>query len=93
VANAVDASPDGGTVTVSLEGVPCRVIRIRNRGAVPAEIRDQFFEKYKTWGKKRGTGLGTYSSKLMADAMGYGLRLDTSDEDDATVVSILLPGA
>jgi hypothetical protein len=25
--------------------------------------------------------------------MGYGLRLDTSDEDDATVVSILLPGA
>ncbi|WP_071545650.1 MASE3 domain-containing protein [Pseudodesulfovibrio hydrargyri] len=93
VANAVDASPVGGAVDVSLEGVPCRVIRIRNRGAVPAEIRDQFFEKYKTWGKKRGTGLGTYSSKLMADAMGYGLHLDTSDEDDVTVISILLSGA
>jgi PAS domain S-box-containing protein len=93
MANAVDASPDGGSVGVSVEGVPCRVIRIRNRGAVPAEIRDQFFEKYKTWGKKRGTGLGTYSSKLMADVMGYELRLDTSDEDDTTVISILLPGA
>ncbi|XXJ18180.1 MASE3 domain-containing protein [Desulfovibrio caledoniensis] len=92
VANAVDASPDGSPVKVSIEGIPCRVIRIRNRGAVPAEIRDQFFEKYKTWGKKRGTGLGTYSSKLMADVMGYGLRLDTSDEDDVTVISILLPG-
>jgi hypothetical protein len=29
----------------------------------------------------------------MADVMGYGLRLDTSDEDDLTVISILLPGA
>ncbi|MEZ7197063.1 sensor histidine kinase [Pseudodesulfovibrio karagichevae] len=93
IANAVDASPDGGSVEVRIEGVPCREIRIRNRGAVPAEIRDQFFEKYKTWGKKRGTGLGTYSSKLMADAMGYVLRLDTSDEDDTTVISILLSGA
>jgi PAS domain S-box-containing protein len=92
VANAVDASPDSSPVKVSIEGIPCRVIRIRNRGAVPAEIRDQFFEKYKTWGKKRGTGLGTYSSKLMADVMGYGLRLDTSDEDDVTVISVLLPG-
>jgi PAS domain S-box-containing protein len=91
VANAVDASPSGGTVEVILEGSPCRVLRIRNKGAVPAEIRDQFFEKYKTWGKRRGTGLGTYSSKLMADVMGYGLRLDTSDEDDTTVISILLP--
>ena len=93
VANAVDASPDGNPVDVSIEGIPCRAIRIRNRGAVPTEIRGQFFEKYKTWGKKRGTGLGTYSSKLMADAMGYGLELDTSDEDDVTVISIFLPRA
>lgn len=93
VANAVDASPDGSAVEVSLVGAPCRVIRVRNRGAVPAEIRSHFFEKYKTWGKKRGTGLGTYSSKLMADVMGYRLDLDTSDEDDVTVISILLSGA
>lgn len=93
IANAVDASPDGGTVSVTLDGVPCRSIRIHNRGAVPAAIRDQFFEKYKTWGKRHGTGLGTYSSKLMADVMGYGLRLDTSDEADETVISIFLPEA
>jgi PAS domain S-box-containing protein len=93
VANAVDASPDGCPVRVSIEGLPCRVIRIRNRGAVPAEIRDKFFEKYKTWGKKGGTGLGTYSSKLMADVMGYGLYLETSDADDETVISIFLSEA
>jgi PAS domain S-box-containing protein len=91
VANAVDAAPVGSSITVNLMGFPCRTIRIRNRGAVPTEIRGQFFEKYKTWGKKRGTGLGTYSSKLMADVMGYGLELETSDEDDVTVISILLP--
>jgi signal transduction histidine kinase len=90
VANAVDAAPMGSSITVNLMGIPCRTIRIRNRGAVPTEIRDQFFEKYKTWGKKRGTGLGTYSSKLMADVMGYRLELETSDEDDVTVISILI---
>lgn len=89
--NALAASPDGGEVVIRIEGVHCRTISISNSGAVPREIRDQFFEKYKTYGKRRGTGLGTYSSKLMADVMGYALSLETSDEQNATTILIRIP--
>jgi signal transduction histidine kinase len=68
VKNALEASPEGGTVTVSFQQDGGDVwIRIHNQGAVPEEIRDRFFEKYATAGKAEGTGLGTYSARLMAE--------------------------
>lgn len=88
ITNGVEASPVGGMVSVELDGSDGRIIRIRNQGAVPVEIRDRFFQKYGTHGKKRGTGLGAYSAKLIADSMGYGVSLNVSDEEDATVVTI-----
>jgi PAS domain S-box-containing protein len=89
ITNAVEASPEGETVSVALESRPAKAIRITNRGAVPVEMRERFFQKYKTHGKKKGTGLGTYSAKLIGDAMGYDLQLDTSDADDATTITIV----
>ena len=89
ITNAVEASPAGEPVSVSLANHSGKTIRIGNRGAVPTEMRGRFFQKYKTYGKKRGTGLGTYSAKLIADAMGYALRLDISDENDATELTIV----
>ncbi|MDD3311217.1 MASE3 domain-containing protein [Pseudodesulfovibrio sp.] len=90
--NAIEASPAGGAVFVEVGGDGCRV-SIRNRGAVPREIRGQFFQKYKTHGKKRGTGLGAYSAKLQADAMGLDLHLDIDDERDETLITITCPPA
>ena len=91
MANALEASPPGGTVSIGVEGNGQGVVRIRNRGAVPREIRSQFFQKFKTYGKKRGTGLGAYSAKLLADAMGLTLSLSIDDERDTTEISVACP--
>ena len=89
--NALEASPPGGTVFIGVEANGRGIVRIRNGGAVPTEIRSQFFQKFKTYGKKRGTGLGTYSAKLLADAMGLTLSLSIDDERDTTEISVSCP--
>ncbi|THB71958.1 MAG: PAS domain S-box protein [Desulfovibrio sp.] len=95
--NAIEASPPGGRITVSFEeqvrspdsGV--QNITVANQGAVPQVIRKHFFQKYKTHGKSEGTGLGTYSAKLLADAMNYVMSMETSDNEDMTWISLCLP--
>jgi PAS domain S-box-containing protein len=91
IANAIDASPPGEAVVLSLEhGDPLR-LSIINQGVVPAAIRAHFFEKYRTLGKKGGTGLGTYSAKLMATTMGFDIQMETSDAHDSTSILLLMP--
>ncbi len=88
--NAVEASPEQGRIAVSMEkkGKDC-FIRLHNEGAVPEQIRNRFFEKYVTAGKYRGTGLGTYSAKLMAKTLGGDISLQTSEEA-GTAITICL---
>jgi len=89
--NAVEASPKGGDVTVS-----CRMeqnllrIDINNQGMVPQAVRDRFFEKFVTAGKYHGTGLGTYSARLIARAHGGDIFFTTS-EIEGTTVTVMLP--
>ena len=67
--NALEASPEGGAVVVRAESAHNRIlVTIHNSGEVPQQIRDRFFEPHATWGKSDGTGLGTYSAKLLARA-------------------------
>jgi two-component system, sensor histidine kinase and response regulator len=61
-------------------------IRIHNQGSVPADIRDRFFEKFATSGKKFGTGLGTYSAKLIAETLGGSVHLTTSDASGTEIL-------
>ncbi len=91
IANAVEASPDGGPVTIDLDrdGDTARVA-IANQGAVPECVRERFFEKYATAGKTRGTGLGTYSARLIARAHGGDITMET-DEASGTRVTVSLP--
>ncbi len=89
--NAIEASPKGETIVVELTNTSPKRIAIRNTGTVPVEIRHDFFSKYKTQGKKSGTGLGTYSAKLYADTMGYELHMTTSDEENTTRVTVSIP--
>lgn len=83
--NAVEASPEGGIVTVSMSGSYHRMVSIHNSGAVPEEIRDRFFEKYVTCGKESGTGLGTYSASLIARTLGGDIRFESSEPIGTTV--------
>ena len=70
VKNALEASPDGGRVSVVLRAGTTLDVVIANAGAVPVSIRGNFFEKYSTAGKKDGTGLGTYGARLIAETHG-----------------------
>ncbi len=67
IKNAVEASPTGGEVSIALDRNERAVISIHNTGAIAEEIRDRFFDKYVSAGKKTGTGLGAYSARLMAE--------------------------
>ncbi|WP_299439555.1 PAS domain-containing protein [uncultured Rhodospira sp.] len=66
------------------------VVHITNPGTVPDAIRDRFFEKYSTSGKPGGTGLGTYSARMMAQAQAGSVALDTSVAGQTTV-TVRLP--
>ncbi|MDP2804379.1 MAG: response regulator, partial [Gallionellaceae bacterium] len=69
IKNAVEAAPTGGklAITYSHSDEGRGAIKITNSGAAPDHVRASFFDKYVTAGKKGGTGLGTYSAKLLAE--------------------------
>jgi PAS domain S-box-containing protein len=91
VKNAIEASPKGEAVILDLDSL-ARTLSVRNKGEVPLDIRERFFEKYATAGKKWGTGLGTYSARLIASTLGFSIRLDSSRPGETTVVIHFPPG-
>jgi two-component system sensor histidine kinase/response regulator len=61
--------------------------------AVPKQIRDRFFDKFVTHGKRDGTGLGTYSARLLTEAQNGRIHLQVSDSEDTTIITVHLPKA
>lgn len=93
IKNAIDASPEEREIKILLtDEEDCVAIKISNSGSVPEEIRGHFFEKYVTFGKKNGTGLGTYSAFLSTKTQKGSIDLDTS-KDSMTSVIVRLPKA
>ncbi|MEW5773683.1 MAG: MASE3 domain-containing protein [Thermodesulfobacteriota bacterium] len=90
VRNAVEASPSGRTVRIELRDGAAPELAVWNLGAVPEAIRGNFLEKGVTFGKKHGAGLGAYSARLMARAMGGDISFATSEES-GTTVTVHLP--
>lgn len=93
VKNAVEAAPEYSVVRVALHDGPMASVRIHNQGAVPASMRERFFTKYATDGKQGGTGLGAYSSHLLARVQGGSLSMETSDALGTTLTLELNPWA
>jgi len=85
IKNAVEASPRGENVLLSISEGNNLDISIYNRGIIPESVREHFFEKNITCGKKQGNGLGTYSAKLMADALGADLNFTTGEREGTTL--------
>ncbi len=93
VLNALEAAPLETEVRVALDREDGRVrVRVSNQGAVHPAVRKTFFNKYATHGKREGTGLGTYSARLITRTLGGDVTMDTSEER-GTTVTMTLPAA
>ena len=91
VLNAIEASPTNGVVTILMDQDGRARIRIHNAGVVPPDVRSTFFEKYATSGKPQGTGLGTYSARLLATTMGGSIEMQTAEDTGTTLTVRLAP--
>jgi len=86
IKNAIEASPDNEIITIKLKTGDHLEVSIHNKGMIPEEIRNRFFEKNVTMGKKSGNGLGTYSAKLMANAINADLDFSTGEAEGTTLL-------
>ena len=89
--NALEASPRGGEVLIDLRQGDLVTVAMTNQGVVPLGIRERFFGKYVTEGKNDGTGLGAYSTRLIAETHGGKAAMATSDEAGTTTLTLALP--
>ncbi len=78
IKNAVEAAPNDDVINIGFERGADLTIAIDNGGEVAEEIREHFFDKFVTAGKRHGTGLGTYSARLIAQTQKGTIALDTS---------------
>ena len=83
--NAVEAARAGSIVSVTVLQSDTVGVRIHNEGAVPLALRSNFFMKFATSGKADGTGMGAYSSHLLARMQGGSLTMETSEVDGTTL--------
>ena len=91
IKNAVEASSSGHKVSVQVGLNEDHIeICIHNPSAIPEDIRETFFAKYATSGKSGGTGIGTYSAKLMIEAQHGSIHFDSS-VSEGTNIFINLP--
>jgi PAS domain S-box-containing protein len=84
--NAIEASPDKKDITISVHESPHGVLlRLHNYGAVPEKIRENFFDKFVTDGKPKGTGMGTYIAKLIVQAHQGQITMESSEQTGTTI--------
>jgi signal transduction histidine kinase len=97
--NGVKYTDTGGIfVDISVQGQFLKVV-VRDTGrGIPPETQKLLFRKFQQAGSSiltrdttRGTGLGLYISKLMAEGMGGRLNLEYSEQGKGSAFSVSLP--
>jgi CheY-like chemotaxis protein len=91
IRNAIEASSKDDVVKIKINQQDDIHISISNPSMIPVEIQQHFFEKYATAGKQNGTGLGTYSAKLLVTIQKGSVDFITN-EHDGTTLNVILPG-
>ena len=92
VQNALDATANGGSVTVRLgRDGPCAVLEVTDTGLgmTPEFVRDRLFKPFETT-KADGMGIGVYESTQYVTALGGQLLVD-STPGAGTRVRVVLP--
>jgi K+-sensing histidine kinase KdpD len=89
--NALEATAKGSTVTISCNRKNSEVeFTVRNNEVIPHHIQMQIFQRsFSTKGS--GRGLGTYSVKLFTEQYLNGKVGFTSNVDDGTIFTVMLP--
>jgi putative PEP-CTERM system histidine kinase len=90
--NAIDASPDGSTVTVIVDKAPDAVsvtICDRGIGMTPEFLQHRLFRPFEST-KPSGMGIGVYESAHYLKSIGGAIAVDSSPEA-GTTVRVVLP--
>ena len=90
--NALEASPEGGTVSMSCE-VERRTatLSVHNDGVIPHAVQMQIFQRSFTTRDGDGRGMGTYGVKLLVERYLHGNVEFVSDERVGTLFVVMLP--
>jgi signal transduction histidine kinase len=101
--NALEATPERGTVRVWCDSIPAEVPRsdgiagasvrfaVHNGGAIPPEVQARIFQRSFSTKAQRGRGLGTYGMKLLGERYLGGAVSFVSHAQSGTIFSITLP--
>jgi len=90
--NALEASPVGGVVTLSVASDESwATIEVHNSGVIPMEVQLQLFKRSFSTKASLGRGVGTYSMKLFGERYLKGKVSFRSNQDEGTVFSFSLP--
>ena len=92
VKNALEASPRGGTVTLSAARTEAALeLRVHNPGVMPAEVQAQVFQRSFSTKGGVGRGIGSYSVQLFAERVLGGQVSFTSSAAEGTTFVVHFP--
>ncbi|NUP99923.1 MAG: GHKL domain-containing protein [Armatimonadetes bacterium] len=90
--NALEATGEGGVVTVSAEDGHHEVVfRVHNAGAMPLEVQQQIFQRSFSTKEGAGRGLGSYSVRLFTERYLGGQVSFSSTPAEGTTFSVAIP--
>lgn len=93
IKNAAEASNNNDALDISLKHEGGHVtFQTVNQGVIPQAIRSTLFDKYSSSNHQSGTGLGTYSAKLMTEVQHGEIYFEIIDEQQ-TLFVVKLPSA
>lgn len=92
VKNALEATPAGGTVTLSAtDDGDTLTFTVANPGVIPPDVQLQIFQRSFTTKGGSGRGIGTYSVKLFGERYLKGKVAFSSCAPDGTVFTVTIP--